>query len=85
MSNLKRYTLYILNMIDIVAFLLAYYPAYFLSFSALLRGHSVYATINVSRYMQFLVIIILAYTAVNILSLYNDDQYLNRSSYNKFN
>lgn len=84
MSNLKRYTLYILNMIDIASFLLAYFPAYLLAFSSLFRGHSVYGTIQISLYIQFLLFVIVSYVLVNILFLYNDDRYLYRNFYEEF-
>ena len=79
MTNLKRYTLYILNIIDILCFMLVYYPAYFLSFSGLFRPHDVYSDYDPTRYSFFFVAVILAYVIVNILSLYSDDKFMERT------
>ena len=80
MSNLKRYTLYILNIFDLLAILLSYYPAYFLAFSSLFREKDIFGTINFSRYVQFLLIVIVAYAVISIMAMYNDDQFLNRKA-----
>lgn len=65
-------------MIDLLSFILSYYPAYFLAFSSFFREKDVYGTIQFSRYVQFMMIVVVAYVITNVLTLYTDDQYLNR-------
>ena len=84
MSNLKRYTLYILNLVDMVSILLAYFPAYYIAFSSILRDAAVYDTISIPVYVEFLLTVIVAYMITNIFFIYNDDDFLGRSAEKEF-
>ena len=84
MSNLKRYTLYILNIIDIVSFLLSYYPAYFIALSPFFRGANIYGTFELAWYAEFLITVLVSYVIINVLSLYQDDKYLKRTASQEF-
>lgn len=93
MSNLKRYTLYIINIIDIISILLSYGIAVFVR-RYLFSGITVFVrhTFNIiirpfhftSIYNQLLLMIIVAYFLINVLILYNDDQYLKRNNREEF-
>lgn len=81
MNNLKRYTLYILNMVDLLALLLAYIPAYVVRFDiiAIFYPQLARADFSFGVYWRFLLIVIVGYVIFNILFLYNDEKYLARS------
>ena len=76
-SNLKRYTLYIVNLADIISMFLSYAIALFIR-------TNVRTFIFIRRegydYWRFLLVAIIGYIIFNILSLYNDDDFLKRSS-----
>lgn len=80
-SNLKRYTLYIVNLTDILSMIIAYGITY------LIRSNiKKYAFIlwHENDYSRFLLAVILGYVVFNILSLYNDDKFLKRTSREEF-
>lgn len=76
MSNLRRYTLYIINAIDLGSCFLAYFLAYYLRFAFpnLIPGNPG------TDYMNFLLIIIVAYFVYNFSILYKDGGYLSRNT-----
>lgn len=79
MSNLKRYTLYIINMIDIVSLILSYFIARTIRF-----GSAPLSSAMQTVYTTLLLVAIIGYVISNILYLYNDDQYLKRSAAREF-
>ncbi len=75
MSNLKRYTLYILNVIDLISCILTYFIAFFIRtafFADFYKG--------TDDYGFFLLTVAVAYFVVNFLMLYKDDSFLRRNS-----
>ena len=79
MSNLKRYTLYIMNMIDIVSLILSYFIARQIRFGTIGFTQQM-ATV----YSTLLLVAIIGYVVSNIVYLYNDDQYLKRGAAKEF-
>lgn len=75
MNNLKRYTLYIINFIDIISCVLAYLIAYFVRFSLTKIGNPF-----IENYRYFLFVVFVAYFIVNFTILYKDDDFLTRNS-----
>ena len=81
MSNLKRYTLYIINMIDIISIVISYWISYYFRFY-LMRG-----SLSVTRsgdYIELFIVIIIAYVICNIVFLYNDETFLSRGNGEEF-
>lgn len=81
MSNLKRYTLYIINMIDIISIVISYWISYYFRFY-LMRG-----SLSVTRsgdYLELFIVIIIAYVICNIVFLYNDETFLSRGNGEEF-
>ncbi len=74
MSNLKRYTLYVINLADVLSIFLSYALSYIIRF-VIYHGHIG----NISEYHRFLMIILVAYVIVNFTSLYKSDDFLQRS------
>ena len=81
MSNLKRYTQYIVNLIDIVMILISYEVAFFIRAVPLDRWRPF--DVN-GDYNELLLILIVAYILVNVLILYADDEYLKRNTREEF-
>lgn len=79
MNELKRYTLYIQNICDILSILLSFGLSFVLAFYILPGRTSAYASIDPEMYQQFLLVLVLGYIALNVLVLYNDDAFLKRS------
>lgn len=79
MNNLKRYTLYFLNLVDIISCLLAFAPAYYVSFYLFPGRETAWEIIQVANYRVFPLIVLVAYVLVNIFSLYGDETFLKRS------
>ena len=78
MNNLKRYTLYILNAVDIVSCFLAY------GLALLVRTYFIRGFIrDRADYAYFLMTVLVAYFIVNFLLIYKDDKYLHRNSLNE--
>lgn len=81
MSNLKRYTLYIINMIDLISIGISYLISYFSRFY-LMRG-----SLSVTRsgdYLELFIVILISYVLCNIIFLYNDDTFLSRGNGEEF-
>lgn len=74
-NNLKRYTLYFLNAIDIVSIFLSYFFSMFIRIHIINDFHGVRANYN-----YFLMVVLVAYFIVNFLFLYKDDKYLSRNA-----
>ena len=74
MSNLKRYTLYIMNMIDILSLLAAF------GISILVRSNIRPYHIFSDTHQRLLMVFVIAYVITNVLSLYNDEQFLKRNA-----
>ena len=84
MNELKRYTLYIQNITDIVSIIFSFGASYLLSFYLLPGRENRYASIRPELYQQFLLLILLVYVIMNILFLYGDDSFLKRSAVSEF-
>jgi len=76
-SNLKRYTLYIVNLADILSMFVSYAIALVIRSNLPARGFYRWEGYD---YWRFLLVAIMGYIIFNILSLYNDDNFLKRSS-----
>ena len=76
-SNLKRYTLYIVNLADILSMFVSYAIALLIRSNLPARGFYRWAGYD---YWRFLLVAIMGYIIFNILSLYNDDNFLKRSA-----
>ena len=74
MSNLKRYTLYVINLADVLAIFMAYALSYFVRF-VLYPGRMG----SVGEYHRFLMIVLVVYVIINFTSLYKSDDFLKRS------
>ena len=82
MNNLKRYTLYFINMIDIVSIVLSYWTALLIRKSPVFfRNRPLYMRDN---YDKFLLITIIAYIVYNVLFLYSDDRFVKRNAREEF-
>ncbi len=81
MNNLKRYTLYILNAIDILSIILSFFAAYYLRIFFPIT-ESFYG--NRANYNYFLTVVLVAYFIVNFLLIYKDDKYLERHPVKEF-
>ena len=80
MSNLKRYTGYLLRVIDTIACFLAYLIAFLISFYIFPGRNHVHLVIRLDAYLNLLLIALVSYYLVTILFLYNDDDFLKRSA-----
>ena len=80
-SNLKRYTLYIVNLTDIVAMLVSYAIAFVIRSNL---PQLAFIRWGANDYSRFLMIVIIGYIIFNILSLYNDDNFLKRNTREEF-
>ncbi len=80
MSNLKRYTGYLLRVIDTIACFLAYLIAFLISFYIFPGRNHVHLVIQLDAYLNLLLIALVSYYLVTILFLYNDDDFLKRSA-----
>ena len=80
-SNLKRYTLYIVNLTDIVAMLVSYAIAFVIRSNL---PQLAFIRWGANDYSRFLMIVVLGYIIFNILSLYNDDNFLKRNTREEF-
>ncbi|MBR3167089.1 MAG: sugar transferase [Erysipelotrichaceae bacterium] len=79
MNNLKRYTLYIVNAVDITSFFIAYVLSY------LIRSNFIHDFAGkLSDYNNFLLVVLIAYFIVNFLVIYKDDRFLLRNNYQEF-
>lgn len=76
MNDLKRVTLYIMNITDVVSLIVAFVISYIIRFRLLANGN---LGESVDTYMILLFSIIVSYFIVNILFLYNDN-YMERNS-----
>lgn len=81
MSNLKRYTLYILNMIDLISIVLAHLISYFLRTSVL---DDYIPFIQNAAYSDFLFLAIISYFLYNVTILYVDEDFFERSVFREF-
>lgn len=70
MNNLKRITLYIMNIADIFSLVLAFAVSYVIKFKIISNGNSQSA---MEIYSMLLMCILVAYLIINIFFLYNDD------------
>lgn len=75
MNNLKRYTLYIVNVIDLVSCFLAFLLSYFIRFNFL--GNN--SRVPGEDYRYFLIVVFVAYFIVNFVLVYKDSDFLNRN------
>ena len=80
-SNLKRYTLYIVNLTDILSMIIAYGITYLIRSN--IPSH-VFIPWSANDYSRFLMILVIGYVVFNILSLYNDDKFLKRTAREEF-
>jgi len=80
MSNLKRYTLYILNMIDILSIIFAHFLAYYTRSSSLFTGH---AFVKNAEYSEFLLLSVIMYVLFNVAVLYEDENYTRRNLFHE--
>lgn len=84
MSNLKRYTGYLLRVVDTISCFLAYLASYLISFYLLPGRTDVYLVIQKDAYLNLLLVSLVCYYLVTILFLYNDDDFLKRSAPEEF-
>lgn len=78
MSNLKRYTLYILNIIDAVSIFLGFLLSFLIRFKVLDAG--VHPRMLQGEYAVFLITAFLSYILYNLFFLYSEKSFLNRST-----
>lgn len=76
MNNLKRYTLYIMNLTDVVSFIISYLVTYYIRFFTLNQTAFV---IEIADYRKFLLAIIISYVACNQLLFYREELFTRRS------
>ena len=76
MSNLRRYTLYIINAIDLASCFLAYLIAYYIRF----RFPNIIPGRPGTDYINFLLVIMVAYFIYNFTTLYKDGSFLGRNT-----
>ena len=84
MNELKRYTLYIQNITDIISIIFSFGASYVLWFWVLPGRENGFTTIQPELYQQYLLLILLGYVVMNILFLYGDDTFLKRSALSEF-
>ncbi len=77
MSNLKRYTLYILNIIDAVSIFLSFFFSFWIRFRMFDPG--IHPRMFQGEYAVFLITAFLSYILYNIFFLYNEKSFLSRS------
>ncbi len=82
MSNLKRYTLYLLNMVDLVSIIISHVLSYIFRVYVF---HQLFPFVKVINYSEFLLAIVISYVVYNIVYLYNDEQYFQRQSLAEIN
>lgn len=75
MNNLKRYTLYVMNVTDLVSCVLAFLAAYGIRFGIMTYNPMV----TLAGYRDFIFLVAASYVVVNVLSLYNEEDFLTRS------
>jgi len=80
MNNLKRYTTYIINIVDISALIISFFLAFFIRFSLIVKIKSV----EIERYYYILLLAIVAYFLVNIFSIYKKDDFLQSDIFKDF-
>lgn len=80
MSNLKRYTLYLVNFVDIISCILSFILAQKIRFSFVNTWKPMMGEV----YQRLMLVAIIAYIITNIMSIYNDEQYLKRSTTREF-
>ena len=80
-SNLKRYTLYIVNLTDIVSMLLSYAIAFLIRSNLPMLA---FIRWGANDYSRFLLVVIIGYIIFNVLSLYNDNNFLKRNTREEF-
>ncbi|MBQ2690134.1 MAG: sugar transferase, partial [Solobacterium sp.] len=78
MSTLKRYTLYVMNAADLIADTLAFLLAFWLRNQLLPEGM---IPLQFNVYLQFLLITFVAYFVINLVYLYKDDGFLQRTAF----
>ena len=78
MSNLKRYTLYIMNIVDILSLIIAFG----LSIPVRMAIHAYYPLADVHQ--KLFLVVVVAYVITNVTSLYNDDTFLRRGTIQEF-
>ncbi|MBQ1326397.1 MAG: hypothetical protein IIY52_10385, partial [Solobacterium sp.] len=78
MSTLKRYTLYVMNAADLIADTLAFLLAFWLRNQLLPEGM---IPLQFNVYLQFLLITFVAYYVINLVYLYKDDGFLQRTAF----
>ena len=78
MSNLKRYTLYILNIIDILSIVISHLSAYYLR-TAVFTGMIPFE--ENAHYSDFLLLSIIAYVLYNITVMYGDERFAERGTF----
>ena len=76
MSNLKRYTLYILNTIDMLSIFLSHLLSYYLRIYLLSQFFEFSENAN---YTDFLMLTLLSYVIYNVTVLYSDENYVKRT------
>ena len=77
MNNLKRYTLYIVNAVDIISCVLAYFLAYYIRFTFMDER---YGGSPSQGYLYFLFVVLVSYFVVNFTILYKEDDFLSRNT-----
>ena len=76
MTDLKRYTLYILNIVDIVSIFLAHILSFFLR-TVVLSKYFVF--VENADYREFLLLTLVIYVVYNVAVLYREDDVFDRS------
>ena len=76
MTDLKRYTLYILNIVDIVSIFLAHILSFFLR-TVVLNKYFVF--VENADYREFLLLTLVIYVIYNVAVLYREDDVFDRS------
>ena len=76
MSNLKRYTLYIINAIDLISCFIAYFISYYLRFTFI----NIIPGNPGADYRHFLLAVLVAYSIYSFVVLYRDADYLYRNT-----
>lgn len=81
MNNLKRHTLSLMNMIDIIALVLTFVLAFFVRFHIM---QDIFPTVWLQHYLPVLVLFLLAYAIVNVFYLYKHADFLKRNHLHEF-
>ena len=81
MSNIKRYTRYILNIADLISIVVAFFLAYIIRFDIM---RDITFKVSLSDYLMLLFVAIVSYFIVNEMYVFKNDELVKYSSFRIF-